>query len=110
MAVSERTIQYAVDQLSEFGEVTTRKMFGGVGIYRNGIMFGLITSKNEFMLRVGDETRNDYENRGSKPLTHAKMKHAMPYWEVPAEIAEDRNELRIWAEKAYEIAAAAKKK
>lgn len=42
MAVSDDFLNYVLDQLSRWGHVTVRRMFGGAGLYRDGKMFGLI--------------------------------------------------------------------
>ncbi|EGW41393.1 TfoX/Sxy family protein [Desulfosporosinus sp. OT] len=42
MAVSESFKEYVVDQLVELGFVTVKKMFGGAGIYHDGLIFGLL--------------------------------------------------------------------
>ena len=44
MAVSDEFVDYVVDQLSAWGEVSSRKMFGGAGLHRDGTMFGLIST------------------------------------------------------------------
>lgn len=110
MAVSEQTLEFIKDQLSEFADVDMKKMFGGVGIFLDGIMFALITAKGQFMMRVGEANQRDFEAKGSKPFMHEKKGKGMPYWEVPVDVAEDRTELKAWATKAYDIAVAAKKK
>ncbi len=110
MAVSESTTTFIKDQLSDFADVEMKKMFGGIGIFLEGIMFGMITAKEEFMMRVGEENQRDYEAKGSKPFHHEKKGKGMPYWEVPIDVLEDRSELKAWATKSYEIAVAAKKK
>lgn len=110
MAVSEQTTLFTKDQLADFAEVEMKKMFGGVGIFLDGIMFGMITAKEQFMMRVGEANKQDFEAAGSKPLMHEKKKGSMPYWEVPAAVAEDRKALKVWATKAYDVARTAKKK
>lgn len=110
MAVSEQTTLYIKDQLSEFADVEMKKMFGGIGIFLDGIMFGMITAQEQFMMRVGEANQQDYEAKGSKPFHHEKKGKGMPYWEVPVDVAEDRSELKNWATKAYDVAVAAKKK
>lgn len=110
MAVSESTIEYIKDQLSEFSDVEMKKMFGGIGIFLDGIMFGMITAKEQFMMRVGEANQQDFEAKGSKPFHHEKKGKGMPYWEVPVDVLENRSELKKWAAKSHEIAVAAKKK
>jgi len=109
MAVSEQTTLFIKDQLSEFSDVEMKKMFGGIGIFLDGIMFGMITAKEEFMMRVRESNLADFEAKGSKPFHHEKKGKGMPYWEVPVDVVEDRTELKAWATKAYGVAVAAKK-
>lgn len=111
MAVSESFLQYVLDQLSEFGEVRVKKMFGGAGLYHDGLMFALIGNE-KFCLKADDSNREDFEAYGMRAFMASETSKGLPYWEVPLEILEDRNRLAEWAGKAYEAAlqAAAKKK
>ena len=111
MALDQNTIDHVQDQLSRFGEVTIKKMFGGCGLYNEtGIMFGMITSQGQFMLRVGDANRNQFEAKVAKPFSHEKKGKGMPYYEVPIDVFEDRDVLADWANSALDVAIAAKKK
>ncbi len=47
------------------GRVSGRSMFGGVGLYRDGVFFGL-TADERLFFRVNDETRPAYESAGMK--------------------------------------------
>ncbi len=104
MSISNEYLQYILDQLSCVGDVTSKKMFGGAGIYLNGIMFALIADDVSY-LKVDDTNRMDFENAESeafKPFPHKKM--VMPYYEIPLDILEDTSQLKEWAEKAYQVA------
>ena len=114
MAVSKEYRDHILDLLSEVEGVTARGMFGGAGLYLDGIMFGLLSSQEGFYLRVDDQNRADFEAHGSGPFAPqmggSKPRHAvMPYYEVPAEIMEDADELAHWARRAWEAAKRAKK-
>ena len=108
MAVSEDYLQFITDQLSDFGPVDIKRMFGGVGLFRDGLMFGKIGS-DVFRLKVDEHNKAEYEARGMKPFAHPTKKKGMPYWEVPADVVEDRAVLAEWATKAYAAAVRAKK-
>jgi DNA transformation protein len=104
MPVSEEFLEFVLDQLSDLGEVTARKMFGGAGIYCSGKMFGLIANDVAY-LKADEQSRPDYEDRGCgpfKPWEHKKM--TMPYYEIPPEVLEDAEELAVWAGKSLSIA------
>ena len=105
MALSEDHINYILDQLAGVDEVSHRKMFGGVGIFKEGKMFGMLNNKGALLMKVDDSNIQDYLDRDMLPFTHDKNKTAkMPYYEVPAEVIEHRQQLKLWAEKSIEIA------
>ena len=107
--VSDEFISYVLDQLSDFGEVTPRRMFGGAGLYHDGLMFALIAD-DILYFKVGDVNRSDYEKVGSEPFRPDPNKQTvMSYYEVPIDVSEDRDELSSWAEKAFGAARRAKK-
>ena len=100
MSVSEEYIEYVIDQLTGFGAVTSRRMFGGAGLYHNGVMFALIADDTLYF-RVDDTNRSDYEDAGSGPfLPYPGKSSVMPYYEVPVDIIETRDMLARWAEDA----------
>ena len=104
MAVSEQFLDYAVDQLACIGEVTSKRMFGGVGLYYDGLFFGLIAGDNLFF-KVDDENRPDYQAAGAKPFKpYGEESYSMSYFEVPADVLEDVDQLRKWARAAVSAA------
>lgn len=108
MAVKEDYLNYILDQLSEFGKVEVKKMFGGIGLFHEGLMFGKIGGET-FRLKVDDSNKPKYEAKGMKPFHSEKKKKGMPYWEVPLEILKDRIQLKEWAKESYQIAINSKK-
>ncbi len=112
MAVSDEFVEYVVEQLSGWGEVSVRRMFGGAGLYRGAVMFGLIADDVAY-LKVDDSNRDDFEAAGSSPFTPFAEKGktmAMPYYEIPADILEDREELAQWANRSWLVAMKKRKK
>lgn len=92
--------------------ITSRPMFGGFGIYRDGIFFALIAD-GELYFKVGESNRADYEKYGSKPFIYTGHKGkdvTMSYWLLPEEILENKDELVKWVEKSVEVAKNSKKK
>ncbi len=103
MPVSDSYREYVLEQLAEAGFVTAKKMFGGVGLYLNGLFFALIAD-DRLYFKVDDTTRSDYEAVGMGPFQPYDDKpYTMQYYEVPVEILEDRIELCIWAKKALAV-------
>jgi DNA transformation protein len=88
-----------VEQLQPLGDVFNRKMFGGHGVFCDGVMFALVNSGGEAFLRVDDDLRAELEAAGS--TSHGKM----PYMSVPT----DDQALLALAGRSLEIARAAKR-
>lgn len=100
MAVSENFKEYVVDQLGKLGYVTVKKMFGGAGIYYDGLIFGLLAD-DILYFKVDDSNKSDYVTAGMKPFKPFEDKPMlMPYYEVPVDILENREQLAECAKKA----------
>lgn len=104
MATNPEYRDYILDLLNPIHPVSDRKMFGGVGIFIEEGMFALITSDDVFHFKVDDSNRADYETAGMPRFAR------MPYYQVPEEILESEDNLRIWMEKAMEVTRLAAKK
>jgi len=96
---------YVLEQLSAFGGVSARPMFGGNGLFRRGVMFGLI-AEGELFFKVDDSNRADFEAKKSEPFTYEARgrKVALSYWFVPEDVIEEPATLKEWAVKAYDVA------
>jgi len=106
MAVSDEFIEYVIDQLAGWGEVSARMMFGGAGLYCDGVMFGLIADDIAY-LKADDSNREDFIRAGSSAFNPypEKVKSAvMSYYEIPADVLEDTDLLGTWAERALIVA------
>jgi DNA transformation protein len=107
MAVSDDFVNFVVDQLSRWGPVSIRRMFGGAGLYRDGKMFGLIADDVAY-LKVDDSNRDDFVKAGSSPFNPfpEKVKTiVMSYYEIPPEVLENPDELAQWAARSLAIQA-----
>ena len=103
MTVSDEFIAYIIDQLSSWGDITARKMFGGVGLYRDGKMFGLIADDIAY-LKVDDSNREDFVEAGSSPFKpYPDKSEVMSYYEVPPEVLEQPRELIEWSKRSLAI-------
>ncbi|MEX2465427.1 MAG: TfoX/Sxy family protein [Gemmatimonadota bacterium] len=111
MAVSENFRMFVEEQLSRVMPVTTRRMFGGLGVYARGLFFAL-ADDNVIYFKVGDANRVDFVARGCEPFRPYGDDRAMSYYEVPGDVLEDAELLEAWMEKALSVAeeAARKKK
>ena len=98
---------FVVDQLNRVvPPVRDRAMFGGVGIYSGAFFFALIAD-DVLYFKVDDSNRTDFERRGMGPFRpYGEDGEVMQYYEVPADLLEDPEQLRSWAEKAVAVARA----
>ena len=83
-----------IDRIASTGDVSSKKMFGGVGIFEGGTMFGIVDSKGGVFLRSDDDNAEMFETAGSE--RHGKM----PYYSVPDSVLADRGTLTEWAASA----------
>ena len=97
---------FVLDQLDGLERVTCRAMFGGHGLYC-GKSFFAIVYKERLFFRVTTATRPEYERRGMAPFRPNANQSLQRYYEVPADVLEDRDELRVWARKSVAVGAAA---
>lgn len=97
------------DLMSEIDGISARAMFGGFGMYKDGIIFGLIV-ENQLYFKVDETTMEKYKKLGGKPFEYEMRGKvsAMPYWLVPETILDNVEELRMWVEEAAEISLKAK--
>ncbi len=103
MAVSQSYRDFVLEQLGRVTPVTGKSMFGGVGIYAQGLFFALI-AEDRLYFKVNDVTRPEFERRGMEPFRPFGEDSAMGYYEVPAEVLEDVALLESWMKTAIDVA------
>jgi DNA transformation protein len=108
LPVSADYAAYVMEQFGRLG-VTSRKMFGGVGFYLDGLFFALIDD-DVLYFKIDDMTRGDFEGRDSHGWTPPGFSGPVAYMSVPSEVLEDPDDLADWARKAAAVAARKKDK
>src|SRR6266852_7780861 len=97
---------FLIDLFADFGPVAIRRMFSGFGISADGTNFALAL-RGGLYLRADDETIPRFEAEGSKPFsyqTRAKTVTVNSYWQLPARLFDDSEELSVWARAALAAA------
>lgn len=96
---------YLVEQLQWVGPVKCRRMFGGYGVFLEGLMFGLVF-ENTLYLKVDTASRQDFDALGLPPFTYARggREIALSYYQTPDEALDDTEMLLVWANRAYAAA------
>ena len=90
---------------SAFGPVVVRRMFGGAGIYADGVMFGIL-SDDRIYLKADSATEPNFKHAGSTRFVYLRggRDMTMSYWELPHRCYDDPDELAQWAGAALLIA------
>src|SRR5277367_6901965 len=85
-------------------------MFGGAGIWSDGLMFALVFD-GAIYLKVNETSIPDFEREGSRPFVYTRAKspgrvgrHSLSYWRMPERLYDDPDELAVWAGRALAIA------
>jgi len=97
---------FLIDLFAEFGSVTIRRMFSGFGISADDTNFALALRAGLYF-RADEATIPQFEAEGSKPFqyqTRAKTVIVNSYWELPARLFDDPEELTGWARAALAAA------
>ncbi|MFN3616403.1 MAG: TfoX/Sxy family DNA transformation protein [Aquabacterium sp.] len=98
--------QHMVDLMRAFGSVQARAMFGGHGLYRDGLMFALLLDERLY-LKVDDDNQAAFDAHGLRPFTYVTKDGKtgrLRYHEAPPEVFEDPQVMAHWARVAYEAA------
>lgn len=109
MPVSDDFRQFVVDQMSVVVPVSAKRMFGGFGLYADGLFFGVIDD-NRVFLRTGPGNVADFVDLGCAQFQPIPDARPMSYHELPGEVLESRSKLRSWLPKAVEEARSARLK
>ena len=97
---------FLIDLFADFGPVTIRPMFSGYGISADGTNFALALRAGLY-LRADEATIPLFEAEGSKPFsyqTRAKTVTVNSYWQLPARLFDDSEDLSVWARAALAAA------
>lgn len=102
--------EFLKDQFREFGAVTIRRLFGGHGVFYDGVMIGLI-ARDQLYLKADKQTAGRFEELDLPPFgySNGEKRVNMSYYLAPEATMDDPTEMCAWAELAYQAALRAKK-
>lgn len=106
MAISPEYREFVLELFDPVGEVVLRRMFGGAGLFHQGLMFALVIRETVYM-KVDEVNRPDYEAAGSEPFTYDTAKGTrgvLSYFALPEGLYDDRDEAVAWAHRAIDAA------
>jgi DNA transformation protein len=96
---------FVVDRAQVIGPVTSRPMFGGYGLFLDGLMFGLLAD-NELYLKVDAQSKPVFVNAGLPPFEYSKngKTMAMSYHLAPDECLEEVEAMIEWGNRGVAAA------
>lgn len=110
MAIPSPFVDHVLDMLRAFGAVTAKPMFGGWGLYRDGVFFALV-AQDTLYLKCDDGNCAEFDAAGLDPFVYESRvdEHIVTsYRRAPDEALEDAEVMATWARIAYEAALRAK--
>lgn len=105
-SVTSGIVEFLTEQMAGLGPVTSRRMFGGTGLYKDGLMFALVADDTLY-LKVGETTRADFEAEALAPFSYATKdgsRTLTSYWRAPDRCLDDPDEMALWCGKALTAA------
>jgi DNA transformation protein len=102
---------YIVDLLQGIGPVAAKPMFGGFGLFLDGLMFGLIAQRILYF-KVDSRSKAEFAARGLEPFTYVKRNKPMQlsYWQAPDECLDNAEAMGVWGNKGFLAALGASRK
>lgn len=110
MATDSGFIEYLRELLEPLDGLTVKRMFGGYGLFRHGLMFALV-SNDSLYFKVDEQNKAEFTARDLEPFTYMKDDKPMPmsYYRAPEETLDNSDDMCAWAESAYQAAVRAQK-
>lgn len=104
-------VEYLQEVFEEFGPVQARRMFGGHGLFRDGLMFGLVADDTLY-LKADEATAVHFQDRDLERFEYGRAgkRVKLSYYQAPEEIFDDRSEAAEWARRAFDAALRAGRK
>lgn len=105
MAASQEFADYVTGQMAGLGPVSARRMFGGFGLYHQGLMFALIVD-DQLYLKADGESLDEFLGAGCRPFTYQARGRdvSLRYYEAPADVFDEAELMRDWARRAFAAA------
>ena len=103
MGVTAGDMDRAVDLFSGLGEITTRRMMGGLCLYHAGTIFAILTPDGELRLKGAGAFISELEEAGCTRWNYVRSTGQaghMPYWSLPEGAGEDPDLACDWARRA----------
>jgi DNA transformation protein and related proteins len=102
--------EFIRELFAPFRPVTVKRMFGGAGVWCDGLMFALVFD-GAIYLKVDEQSIPEFEREGSRPFVYTRAKSkgrvgraSLSYWRLPERLYDEPDELAVWAARSLAIA------
>jgi DNA transformation protein and related proteins len=105
MRVKSELANYVEEQLAFLGRISTKSIFGGIGIFVDERLLGIVMD-DKLYLHTDASNLRAYQDRGMpqfKPYPNA-FDLTTDHHEVPQDIVNDVGQLKAWGERALNAA------
>ena len=104
-------VNYIMELIEPFEDITIRSMFGGYGIFKNEIMFALVAN-DILYFKVDEFNKFEFERQNLEPFEYRKKGKPMPmsYYRAPEEVFDNSDDMLRWAQVAFDAALRSQKK
>ncbi len=107
MGISKEAALHLEDLFSALSGSSVRRMFGGAGVFRDGLMYALSLDDGRIALKADMETIPAFRAEGMSEWTYPHRgggQASMGYWYMPERLFDEPDEFRLWAQGAFEAA------
>ena len=103
--MSDDFVDYVMELLGPFGTVGARRMFGGLGVYLDGLMFAIV-SEDTLYLKADEMNRVEFEQAGCEIFGYARKgkRATLGFFRAPEDAMESPERMLPWARTAYAAA------
>ncbi len=105
MSAEREFVAHVIDLLSNFGSCEAKRMFGGYGIFHQGLMIGLIAEASLY-LKVDAQSKPLFESEASEAFVYYKQNKTfqLSYYTAPEAFFEEVETTLYWAQQAFDAA------
>ncbi len=103
MPATDDYLQFVLDQLTGMGDVRVQKAFAQAVVYCDELVFGYVID-DVLYFKVDESNKPDYDEAGITAWVTSDKKGIRRSYQEPAEVLEDGDLLKLWAQKAVAVA------
>lgn len=105
MAGRDEFLAHVLELLAPLGRVAARPMFGGHGLYCDGVFFGIVLDSTLY-LKVDDRNRGEFERAGSEIFRYSRKgkRATLNFYRAPDDAMDALQLILPWARSALSAA------